>query len=632
MYLRRVIGLLLIIFFVSFSQNQLGNKQIKNGVWREHSVEYVENEILVQFKNYTSKADIDKTLSKFKIKIIQDFNSNNWGVIELLSEENIFTVIDDIEKSQFVQFCEPNVIGSGCSDPNDTDFNKQWYLKNTGQPPAYGTPGADVDVSRAWDITQGSSNIIIGILDSGIPLLNDTLSHPELKDPNKIILGRNYSNSPDDSIMDVYAHGTHVAGIIAAKANNEYGIAGIANGCKVLIVKTMDNVGKLTLTGVCNSIEFAANYPEVKVINLSLIFTSPPSSLKNLISNYPNIIFICGAGNSAPLPVFWPAAFSDSLNNVVAVGATMADDFIATYSNQGPQINVTAPGAESGDVDVKQIYSTVPNYNGIGFGYKYGTSMSTAIVSAIAGLMLSKNQNLSPLQLRSTIEHSSVDKGDIGRDDLYGYGRVNAYYALLAVVGPQNFRRTSSYNSPVTIAWDPLQPTAPTNITQYYEISRNINNWGWSVIATTTNTSYTDNEFIRNHEGEDEVQYRIRSKTIDNLYSLYSNIINVNGTSYWQQKVSIPIKEIPQAYSLKQNFPNPFNPTTEITYDLPEPANVLVEVFNSIGQRVERFENNYTNGGSYTILWNAKHMSSGTYFLRMQAGRYSSFKKMVLMK
>jgi len=89
---------------------------------------------------------------------------------------------------------------------------------------------------------------------------------------------------------------------------------------------------------------------------------------------------------------------------------------------------------------------------------------------------------------------------------------------------------------------------------------------------------------------------------------------------------------IPSKTILYQNYPNPFNPTTEITYDISEPSHVLFEVFNTMGQRLERFVSNHSTAGTFSIIWNAQHLSGGTYFVRMRAGNYSSVKKMVLTK
>lgn len=230
------------------------------------------------------------------------------------------------------------------------------------------------------------------------------------------------------------------------------------------------------------------------------------------------------------------------------------------------------------------------------------------------------------------MELTAEDKGTSHFDNYYGHGRVNAYYALLAVVGPPNFRitNTSGY---VNLAWDAIPINNDDNVNVQYEISRNINGWGWNVLTTTTSTSFTDNDFeiTSHHFAEDDVQYKIRSN-IDNVYSLYSNIISTEGISYYQQQEKTAVSSLPKEFLLLQNSPNPFNPATTITYEIPEESFVSMEIFNSIGQRVGMLVNEIKSSGRYSVTWNAGTMPSGLYFLRMHAGNYTSTKKMLLMR
>ena len=433
-------------------------------------------------------------------------------------------------------------------------------------------------------------------------------------------------------------HGTHVTGIIAAKANNNYGVAGLANGCKILVVTISPINGGTTAACMRAGTDYAAENG-ARVVNISQGLPAS-STVENGIDHNDQVLFVAGAGNNIG-SVKYPAAYSSSYSNMIAVSATDHNDEFATlYSNYGPEINVSAPGGHGKTLDPfdnryppgpDDIYSTFPNYSYGGttnFGYNWGTSMSTPIVSAIAGLMLSKNPNLTPLQIRSTIEHTVEDKGATGRGDYYGYGRVNAYYALLAVVGPQNFRTTNPNNSNVSLAWDPI----PASALQHYELERNINGWGWTLIATTTSTSFSDNQFQRNNIGNDVVQYRIRSKTVDNLYSLYSNILNVSGTSYWQQDKKLTIQQLPSEFVLSQNHPNPFNPSTTINYQLPENSYVNIKVFDMIGREVATLVDEYKTVGYHTVQVDGSELSSGVYFYKMVAGKFVSARKFSLTK
>jgi subtilisin family serine protease len=557
---------------------------------------------------------------------------------------DVFQVTQNYINSGLVETAELNAFGEYVATANDTYYSNQWALNNTGQ--TGGTSDADMDAAEAWNITTGSSSVIVGILDSGTDWMHedigfgaDTYQNVYLNpgedawsdstnpstgnniddDGNGLIddwKGWDFYNNNNDS-RGPYFHGTHVAGIVSAKTNNSKGIAGVAGGwntqgARLLIAGVGDDYPDESILD--DAILYAAS-KQAKIITMSLSVPQTSAIDAALASAYLTYgCFIdCAAGNTYGGAVTYPA----TNQYVVAVTATDHNDSWATYSSKGPEVALSAPGTS--------IYSTQP---GNTYGYSSGTSFAAPQVAGAAALMLSKNSNLTPLQVRKTIEHTSEDKGASGRDDYYGWGRVNAYYALLAVVGPQNFRTTNPNNSNVSLAWDPI----PASVLQHYEIERNINSWGWTLIATTTNTSYTDNEFQRNKTGDDFAQYRIRSKTIDNVYSLYSNILTVDGTSFWQQKRYPAAHEMPTEYYLSQNYPNPFNPSTIIRYALPKNSFVTLKIFDVLGKEIATLVNEEKAAGFYDVEFNASHLSSGIYFYRLIAPGVNETRKMLIAK
>lgn len=328
----------------NYSQPQIADRAIKQGIWKNRMTEYVEKEILVQLKPNAGNIQINKLRMDQNLSIRLPFDRKNWGVVKINDDKNIFETIKDIEKLPFVRYAELNQVAEIAWNPNDTFFvaHEQWYLRNEASYLPYGTNDADIDASEAWDITRGSSDIIIAILDSGVPMLNDTLSHPELKDTSKIVLGRNFTNE-NDSLKDLIPHGTHVTGIIGASTNNNTGIAGIASDCKLLIIKIFDQDRHSEISWYKSAIEYAAEQG-AKVINISGGFASYSASLENTIADHPEILIVSAAGNDQDV-VRYPAAYSPDFDNVVAVSATdHNDNFAALYSNFGPEINVAAPG------------------------------------------------------------------------------------------------------------------------------------------------------------------------------------------------------------------------------------------------------------------------------------------------
>jgi len=304
-----------------------------------------------------------------------------------------------------------------------------------------------------WDITRGNPSIKIGVLDSGIPMINGNLSHPDLDDATKYLLGGDYISPPSD-MTDECGHGSHVLGIISAEANNNEGIAGIASDCKSLIVQVFDFDGEGTTEsfhdGVINAVDNG-----VRVINYSGvsgwdILETEQQAVVYANSHSPSCLIVAAAGNiqedDQEYPVKYPAAFSGTYENVMAISATNHNDSY-NYSYFGSEINVCAPGGYRTETNIyfdsKDIYSTVPSYDywmktGLyqhpemtySYSYAEGSSMATPHVTGLAALIFSVNSSLSPLQVRTIIETTADDLGDPGKDDLYGNGRINAYEAL----------------------------------------------------------------------------------------------------------------------------------------------------------------------------------------------------------
>jgi len=340
------------------------------------------------------------------------------------------------------------------SDPNDPFFldGHQWALWNWGQNPPAGTSGADINMRNAWEITRGNSSITIAVLDTGIPLVNGSLSHPDLNDPNKFILGADFVDDPVDGVRDNSGHGTHVTGIISAETDNGEGIAGVAGNCRVLAIQVFDANGYGSDAAFYNGVIYAVDNG-AKVINYSGggQYSSSTKELAVQYANNNNVVLVASAGNSCGGSVRYPAAYSVlGYTNIIAVSATNHNDVITEYSNMGPEINVSAPGGhgttnvcQTGYVyyDSDDLYSTTPNYPfnfqtghpeiTQNYGYLAGTSMAAAHVSGVAALLRSINSALWASEIRYIIETTAIDKGPAGFDNTYGYGRINAYQALL---------------------------------------------------------------------------------------------------------------------------------------------------------------------------------------------------------
>jgi thermitase len=235
--------------------------------------------------------------------------------------------------------------------PNDPYMDRQWALGH-------------IQISQLWQTTTGGEGVLVAVLDTGIDK-----SHEDLH--GKVVGETNFSDSP--VVGDLYGHGTHIAGIIAAIADNGLGIIGVAPQSQLLNVKVADDDGRCWPSAVAQGIIWAVDNGAV-VINVSIEIRQPSAALEKAV-NYAwehGAIVIAAAGNEGDQTPVYPAYYE----NVIAVAATGPDDTLALLSNYGVWVDMAAPGDE--------IYSTLP---GNEYGYKTGTSFATAYVSGLAAIL-----------------------------------------------------------------------------------------------------------------------------------------------------------------------------------------------------------------------------------------------------
>jgi thermitase len=227
------------------------------------------------------------------------------------------------------------------------------------QPPVLNEP----EVSLLRGLTPGSQKIVVAVLDTGVDQ-----NHEELE--GQVIAETNFSKS--FMLSDINGHGTHVAGIIAAK-DNGLGITGVAPGCSLLNVKVADDTGMCQALALAKGIIWAADNG-ANVINISIEIGKPSAELERAVNYAWNqgSLVIAAAGNSGrDLPVY-PAYYE----NCLAIAAAGPDNNLAALSNFGDWVDAVAPGLD--------IYSSLPDDN---YGFKSGTSFACAYVSGIGALL-----------------------------------------------------------------------------------------------------------------------------------------------------------------------------------------------------------------------------------------------------
>lgn len=259
-------------------------------------------------------------------------------------------------------------------------------------------------------------NVKVCVVDSGI---DDT--HPAL---NPLVAEIDFVNSDNDATDD-HGHGTHVAGIIASR---DALYKGVAPDASLMAAKVLNSTGIGWTSDVINGINWCVSHG-ADVINLSVGGSTlyPSACDSNLdaqaVNNAVNqgVVVAVAAGNSGSISgISSPGCASKA----ITVGAINQIDGRTSFSNEGTELDVVAPG-----VLVTSLNAPI---KGGGFVAKTGTSMATPHVAGLAALLLEKNPNLLPQQVRSTIQNTALDLGASGLDTIYGNGRIRANNALLA--------------------------------------------------------------------------------------------------------------------------------------------------------------------------------------------------------
>ncbi|MEB3236765.1 MAG: S8 family serine peptidase [Candidatus Sericytochromatia bacterium] len=292
------------------------------------------------------------------------------------------------------------------ADPLSKD---QWYLPRIG-------------TEAAWTRTRGKG-VVAAVVDTGVDY-----RHPDLM-ANMASTGVSYADSKADG-LDAFGHGTHVAGIIGAVADNAEGVAGVAPEVRILPVAVLGAKGGGSIFSIAQGIKYAADYGVTHkvrvVINLSLgsatTTEDPISRAAGLYATYKGALPVAAAGNHNG-EVGSPARITDYY---MAVAATDPQDAKAAFSCFGPQIAVAAPG-----VDIMNTTPTfrVPlNEKGVPLNYASlrGTSMAAPVAAGVAALVWSMHPEWTWKQVRDHVQRTASDMGKAGKDDIYGHGLVNA--------------------------------------------------------------------------------------------------------------------------------------------------------------------------------------------------------------
>lgn len=439
---------------------------------------YVEDEIIVQFKVGVAGELIEKLNKEFGVEVLRLSRFEKFRTLRIPEGRSVYEMVEIYKKSPLVTYAEPNFFAFAAFVPNDTYYHYQWHFDDdhTNNPggatsnPYGGANGGGIRMEPAWDLSTGNSSVVVAVVDTGVayenysdpkdalcydwlgrlrpcrPAINTYYQAPDLAGTN-FVAGYDFINN-DNHPNDDDGHGTHVTGTIAQTTNNNLGVAGIAFSTKIMPVKVLDANGSGTYDNVADGIYFATNNG-AKIINLSLGGGSPSTTLENAIAYAYNhgVTILAAAGNNNSATLIYPAAYNAYC---IAVGATRYDETRSYYSNYGPSLDIVAPG---GDVNVDQNQDTYgdgvlqqtfgDNTGNFGYWFYQGTSMATPHASGLSALILALEPSFTPDQVRSTLQSTAEDKGAAGRDDVYGWGIIDAYAALSSLAPPVSISLTT---------------------------------------------------------------------------------------------------------------------------------------------------------------------------------------------
>ena len=318
---------------------------------------------------------------------------------------------------------------------NDPYYSLQWGLVRIGGP-------------TAWAVSQGAGQIV-GVIDTGVDL-----AHPDLQ--GQFVPGYDFVDN-DAHPVDQNGHGTLIAGIIAAVTGNSVGVASVAPKAKIMPVRVLGPDGSGSSTAVAAGITWAVQHGAT-VVNLSLaqesganntpLLRSPAVDAAIKGAAKAGAVVVVAAGNSSTGGSN-QTAYDATTPGVIVVGASARNNQPAAYSDHGAGLDILAPGGGSssdptanGCTQDQSIVSTWwnPNTKHSSYGGGCGTSMSVAFVSGVAALLRTHGYDNTAAVDR--IEQTADDIGAKGRDDLSGYGIVNAARSLGArAVAPKTTKR-----------------------------------------------------------------------------------------------------------------------------------------------------------------------------------------------
>ncbi|MBF0196909.1 MAG: S8 family serine peptidase [Planctomycetes bacterium] len=587
----------------------------------------VADHIMIDNNKGISSAEFENQLKSAGWEIRKRMGKSNVYLIKTkgdLSLDGVKNALASLSEEHTNTEIEPDYIQYAIGEPNDTRFEDLWGMNNTGQ--NSNKTGADIEALGAWEVTTGSKNIIVGVVDSGIahnhPDLrrNMWVNQGEIPDNNiddddngyiDDIHGYDFCNDDGDP-MDDKGHGTHCAGTIGAVGNNSKGVVGVCWKVSLMGLKFLGSNGYGSTSDAIGCINYAKDMG-ANITSNSWGSRGYSSILKSTIAKAGNkgILCIAAAGNNGTnndSDPFYPCGYN--LDCIISVAASDYNDNLASFSNFGEQqVDVAAPGV--------RILSTVLNGK---YQYYSGTSMAAPHVAGLMALFQSHYPEMSMNRCKLHLMRS-VDQMSSYAGKCVSGGRINARRMMINdITAPNpnpitwNKRPQALDASSITMRAAKVTDEFPV---QYYFQNLNFpdksHDSGW-----IDSRSFTD----KNLQADTTYEYRVRSRDMSLNYNRGSwslirsakterkrQIICEIGTAAFNQ----PNSESWYLVNLENQFNNPIVITTVQSYSGGHPLTIRVRNVTQQSFEMQLDEWDYLNG---------VHSLETVSYCVMEAGRH----------
>lgn len=383
---------------------------------------YVDGEVIVVYKNTDPVNMIDvetdacmqiETDGELSYTVVDLDKLDEYDIPAAISDnwisDSVLEAVDYFNDLPGVLYAQPNFLYELESVNNDAKLSEQWYWNY-------------FNMDRVHEILKeaGAQKIRVAVIDTGVDM-----SHPDLTGSiNSVFSVNTCSDSYTQVISDngSNSHGTLVAGIIAAKAGNGIGVAGIASGhAEICALQVQNAGGSITTTNVIRALAYARNI-QAKIINMSMGTYADDNALKDALRTTQNAgsLIVCSAGNDASNREHYPSKYDST------IGIIASDKNGKKYSssNYGTDNFISAPG--------EYIYSTIKNG---GYGAASGSSMAAAVLSGIAADVWACDPSMSAEDVKNILASTATDTYTAGFDEYSGWGVVNPLSAVSKVTG-----------------------------------------------------------------------------------------------------------------------------------------------------------------------------------------------------